>query len=144
MVSGSFGEVFRIKSRIHRGGLDAATYDDVAEFPAALSAAWCEGNQRAFVGAAGGFHGFRWNEETQRLTAVVADPCFEPVVVVGGSEADAVVVGGEQQVPKHRQRAAEVFEASEELLGIAQGVGWDVDGGHGIVAWGSVVGMKMR
>ena len=131
MVSGTFGELLGVERGKHRGGLDAAAPDGEADLRVALSAAGREGNQRALVGAAGGLHGIRRDEETQRLAAVVADPGFEPVVEIGGGEADAVRVGGEQQVAEHRQLAAQMLQAAEELLRTAQGVGWDEDGGHG-------------
>ena len=128
---GTFGELLGVERGKHRGGLDAAAPDGEADLRVALSAAGREGNLRALVGAAGGFHGIRRDEETQRLEAVVADPGFEPVVEIGGGEVDAVRAGGEQQVAEHRQLAAQMLQAAEELLRAAQGVGWDVDGGHG-------------
>ena len=99
---GTFRELLGIERRIHRGGLDAATLERESEIPGTPSAECGELHNGATVGATGGFHGIRWDEETQRLKAVVADPGFEPVVEIGGCEADAVGTSGEQQVPEHR------------------------------------------
>jgi hypothetical protein len=53
------------------------------------------------------------------------------VVEVSGREIDPVGSGGEKEVPEHRELAAQMLQAAEEPLHIAQGVGLDEDSGHG-------------
>lgn len=120
-----------IERGIHGGGRDTAAGERDAEFPAALAAAGSEGNLRAFVGAAAGLHRGGRDEEAGVFDGLIGDPGFKPQIKIGGGEFDAVLPGGEQQVVEHRQLATQMFEASEEFLRIAQGVGWDEDGGHG-------------